>query len=273
MTARDPHRFINELDNTAIERLITRLESRAKDAVFAQLLDKYIAKLELPTANMVLEVGCGTGAVSRHLAQHSEFIGKAIGVDQCRPFIDTANKLALDEAINEQVEFRLGDAHNLNFPPATFDVVIAHTLISHVTEPEVVLREMANVVRPGGSIVIFDGDYASLTYSHPDHAFGYRMDTALAVATFNNPRVMRELPRVLPELGLKVKEAWGDAVVEIGSGSFFKSFAEAYVPYVIRSGMIAESEVNDWLELQKQSMDEDTFFASCNYYTYMVCRD
>lgn len=79
-----------------------------------------------------------------------------------------------------------------------FDTVIAHTLISHVTEPETVLREMARVVRPGGSVAIFDGDYASLTYGYPDHDTGRTMDSALANATFNNPLVMRDLSRLLP---------------------------------------------------------------------------
>jgi hypothetical protein len=41
MTAKDPHRFVNELDAAAIERLIARLESRAKDKVFTRLFDRY----------------------------------------------------------------------------------------------------------------------------------------------------------------------------------------------------------------------------------------
>jgi len=44
MVARDPHRFVNELDETAIERLVARLESRAQDLVFARLLDTYLAQ-------------------------------------------------------------------------------------------------------------------------------------------------------------------------------------------------------------------------------------
>ena len=39
-------------------------------------------------------------------------------------------------------------------------------------------------------------------------------DVALAMASFNNPRIMRDLPRLLPQLGLRMKAAWGDAVAE-----------------------------------------------------------
>lgn len=272
MVARDPHRFVNELDKATLERLIVRLESRAQDAVFARLFDKYAAQLALPSSARVLEVGCGTGATLRLLARRGDFTGKAFGVDQCRPFIDAASKFSQDENVSDRLTFQVGDAHCLDFPPATFDAVIAHTLISHVTEPATVLSEMARVVRPGGTVVIFDGDYASLTYAFPDHVFGHKMDVALARATFNNPRVMRDLPRLLPELGLSLTAAWGDAVVEVGNGSYFKSFAETYVPFVTRAGLLPTQAVDAWLNEQRQAMENGTFFAACNYYTYLARR-
>ena len=272
MAARDPHRFVNELDNAAVERLIARLESRAKDAVFARLFDKYVAQLTLPPSAQVLEVGCGTGAMVRFLAHRGDFSGKAFGVDQSPPFIEAARRFAQEESVSDRVEFRVGDAHSLDFSPATFDAVFAHTLISHVTEPATVLREMSRVVRPGGTVAVFDGDYASLTYAFPDHDFGRRMDVALVTATFNNPLVMRDLPRLFPELGLKMTAAWGDAVVEIGNGSYFKSFAETYAPSVARAGLLPAATVEAWLTAQRQSMEDGTFFASCNYYTYLARR-
>ncbi|MHB1085438.1 MAG: methyltransferase domain-containing protein [Thiobacillus sp.] len=272
MAAHDPHRFVNELDDLSRECLIARLENRALDEVFARLLNNYVVRLALPPTARVLEVGCGSGAMLRSLARREDFTGTAIGVDQCSHFIDAARKFAQVEKVDHRLVFQVGDAHRLDFPSATFDAVIAHTLISHVTEPAAVLREMARVVRPGGTIVIFDGDYASLTYAFPDHVFGHQMDVALACATFNNPRVMRDLPRLLPELGLRLMAAWGDAVVEIGYGSYFKSFAETYVPFVIGAGLLPMRAVEAWLDEQRQAMENGTFFATCNYYTFLACR-
>jgi len=272
MAARDPHRFVNELDDAALARLIARLESRAQDEVFARLLDNYVVRLVLPPSARVLEVGCGTGAMLRFLARRDDFTGTGFGVDQCSQFIVAANRFAQAEHVSEQLVFQVGDAHCLEFPSATFDVVIAHTLISHVTEPAMVLSEMARVVRPGGTVVIFDGDYASLTYAFPDHGFGHQMDVALASATFNNPRIMRDLPRLLPEFGLKLTAAWGDAVAEIGHASYFKSFMETYAPYVKRAGLLPAQAVDVWLDEQLQAMENGTFFAACNYYTYLARR-
>jgi len=272
MVARDPHRFVNELDRAAIDRLIARLEGRAKDAVFTRLFDKYAARIDPGPSGQVLEVGCGTGATTRALARRTDFSGRAVGVDQSPHFVDAARRFARDEGVTTKVEFHVGDAHDLDYPDASFDVVFAHTLISHVTDPEAVLGEMVRILRPGGTLAIFDGDYASMTYGHPDHELGRRMDAALVTASFNNPRIMRDLPRLMPGFGLALREAWGDAVVEIGSGSYFKSFVETYAPYIIKAGLAPADTVDAWLAAQRQSMEDETFFAACTYYTYLAQR-
>lgn len=266
----DPHRFVNELDEEAHQRLIGRLESRAQVPIFSELFDKYIEQIDIQSSDRILEVGCGTGVILRSLVGRPEFTGSAVGVDQCPSFISAANKFAQEEGTTDRTNFQVEDVHKLSFDSGEFDIVIAHTVISHVTDPVEVLSEMARVVRPGGVVAIFDGDYASLTYASPDHSLGQKMDNALASTTFNNPKIMRDLPRLLPEMGLELTNAWGDAVVEIGDGSYFKTFAETYAPYVKRAGMFSEQAVDIWLSEQYKAMKNGTFFAACNYYTYLL---
>lgn len=266
----DPHRFANELDSVAQGRLIERLERRVKDAVFARLFEKYARRLNIGSETRVLEVGCGTGALVRQLASREVVPARIVGVDQCRAFIEAAKGFAAKEGVGDHIEWHAGDAHDLDYADHAFDVVILHTVISHVTSPVHTLTELARVLSPDGTLAIFDGDYASMTFAHPDHALGRRIDQALVTASFNNPVIMRELPRLLPGLGLAIKEAWGDAVVEIGDGSYFLSFAETYAPYVIDGGSVPADQVNDWLAFQQQAVEEKSFFASCTYYTYLV---
>lgn len=272
MSARDPHRFSHQLDDATTQRLIDRLESRAKDVVFSRLFDQYITKLDFPESGRVLEVGCGTGAMTRALVRKKGCPGNVIGVDQSAAFIEAARRFAMAEGVGELVEFNVGDTHDLDFEDESFDVVIAHTLISHVTDPELVMKELARVIRKGGSLVIFDGDYASLTYACPDHELGRRMDHALATATFNNPLIMRDLVRILPEMGLEIADTLVNVVSEIGSASYFKSFAETYAPLVVSGGLLPKEDVDDWFAMQDAAMDDGTFFASCNYYTYLARR-
>lgn len=208
----------------------------------------------------------------RALVHNKNFSGKVVGVDQSAAFIDAAKRFAVAEGVGELVEFNVGDAHDLDFEDESFEVVIAHTLISHVTDPRGVLKEIARVIQKGGRLAIFDGDYASLTYASADHEFGRRMDHALASATFNNPLIMRDLVRILPEKGLEITDTLANVVSEIGSASYFKSFAETYAPLVASGGLLPKEDVDDWFTAQNAAMNDGTFFASCNYYTYLSRR-
>ncbi|WP_394365055.1 class I SAM-dependent methyltransferase [Paraburkholderia kirstenboschensis] len=76
--------------------------------------------------------------------------------------MNRAKAFAAQEGRGERVEWLVGDAQSLNLTTASFDLVIAHTLVSHVPHPERVLQEATRVVRPGGTVIIFDGDYATL---------------------------------------------------------------------------------------------------------------
>mgnify|MGYP001328513969 CR=1 FL=1 len=270
--ARDPHRFVNELEQQAIDRLIARLEARAKDDVFTRLFDKYASKIIAQAPAKILEIGSGTGSMARALAKRNDFFGTIIGVDQSSAFVDAARRFSREEGLADRVDFHVGDAHKLEFPDMSFDAVIINTVISHVREPTNVLGEAARVTRKGGTVAIFDGDYASMTYAHPDHEFGRRMDAALATATFNNISIMRDLPRLLPGVGLEIVEAWGDAVTEIGNASFFKSFADTYVPYVIDAGLEPADKVREWHVAQQTAMENGTFFGACVYYTFLTRR-
>ncbi len=272
MTARDPHRFVNELDEGTIQSLIDRLERRDKDPVFTRLRDAYVGKLQLPSSAQVLDVGCGTGVVVRALARRQDFSGRVTGVDHSPAFIETARRLAAEEGVDRQVEFHVGDAHALEYEDGRFDAVIAHTLISHVAEPLAFLKEAHRVVRPGGMVAIFDGDYASLTFACPDRAAGKAMDEGLVAATFNNPLVMRELPHLLPRVGLELVETLADVVAEIGTGSYFVTFAETYAPLVSRAGLLPAEKMEVWLAEQRRALEQGTFFAACNYYAYLAKR-
>ena len=272
MRTKDPHRFSNQLDEATTQRLIDRLESRAKDTVFTNLFDQYLTKLNFPPSCRILEVGCGTGAMTRRLAGKKSFTGKIVGVDQSAAFIEAAGRFAKEDGVSELVEFKVGDTHDLDLEEESFDMVIAHTLISHVTDPELAIKNFSSVIRKGGTLVVFDGDYASLTYAYPDYEFGRRMDHALASATFNNPLIMRDLIRILPGMGLQITDILANVISEIGSASYFKTFAETYAPMVVSGGLLPKAEVNVWLDRQRSAMSDGTFYASCNYYTYISHR-
>ena len=269
---RDVYRFINELDAETVDRIAARLEFRATDPGYIAFRDAYFNRLPLADAPRVLALGCGTGVEVRALRQRPEFNGEIVGIDQSPRLIDEARRLSAEEGLDRGVEFRVGDAHQLDFPDESFDVVLAHTLISHVTDPLGVLREARRVVKSGGMVAIFDGDYASLTFSRSDPDLARRVEETLLELIINNPRVMRDMPRLLKEAGLELAEATPHIYAEIGGGSFFANIPESYAAILKGSGLLPESEVERWRTELAQSVIEGTFFGASNYYTYLARR-
>jgi ubiquinone/menaquinone biosynthesis C-methylase UbiE len=90
----------------------------------------------------VLEVGCGTGLLLRHLAA---FARSARGVDLSPGMLERARARGLSV-----VE---ASATELPFPDASFDVVCAFKVLAHVRDVRRALTEMARVVRPGGHVI------------------------------------------------------------------------------------------------------------------------
>lgn len=270
--SRDVYRFINEADAATVEGLIKRLEFRATDARFNAMRDAYFDHLKLSDGARVLDLGCGTGVVARALARRTQGSVSLIAIDQSAPLIQAGRERALAEGVSEWIEFRVGDALQLTLDTGAFDVVIGHTLISHVADPPACLRQMAEVVQPSGQVAIFDGDYASLTFGHPDGDLAQRMDDALIATVVNSPRIMRDLPHLLPSANLAIEWAAGYVYEEIGQSSFWTGAVESYGPLIARGGLAPAIDVERWMEWQRTAAAEGTFFASCNYYTYLARR-
>ena len=184
---RDAMQFINEQDATTLDRFIERLEFRAKDPTFTAYREAYLELLDLPRVEAVLDLGCGTGVVTRAIAARDGFAGTVTGVDQSPAFIAAAERLAAAEGLGDRVEFVVGDAHALDLPAASFDVAVAHTLVSHVRDPLAVLAEAARVIRPSGSVAVFDGDYSSLTFACDDAPLGEAMEGAVQSIIKSSP--------------------------------------------------------------------------------------
>lgn len=270
---RDPHSISSELDEQTSKAIIQRLESRGKDAVFRSLFDTYFPELIKGCSN-VLEVGAGTGVICRALKAQG-FKGRMLGIDQSEVFINAAKDFAEQEGyqVPAEMDFKVCDARTLcredlpeGFEP---DAIILHTLISHVADPMQTLCQIRNLCNPNTLLVLVDGDYFGLNYhSDQNSPLAERMSRALVEATFASPQVVRQLPKLLGKTGWDIESASGKCVSEFGSQfSYWKSFAEAYMPRVKGSGLVEPELVDEWWAEQKALAERDQFFAACTYYT------
>jgi ubiquinone/menaquinone biosynthesis C-methylase UbiE len=272
MATVDVYRITDQLDDPTLEVLVTRLEARGKHPRFTAMMNEYLEAMSIDPAGAVLDLGCGTGLVARTLARRTGFTGRITAIDTSPYLIAAANRLGEEDGVASAVEFRTGDARALDLPEASFDSVVAHTLVSHVEDPLGVLREIARVVKPGGTVGIFDGDYASLTFGSADPASGKADDEALINAIVTSPRVMRQMPQFLVEAGLRLEASFSYVIADIGKADFWASAIQSFRRFLPRAGAMSDDRAEEWAKTLLERSDQGIFFGASNYYSYVAKR-
>jgi SAM-dependent methyltransferase len=110
----------------------------------------------------VLDVGCGPGTITADFASLVT-PARVTALEVTAEALDLARAEIARRGLTN-VDFAVGDVHALDFADDTFDVVHAHQVLQHVTDPVAALREMRRVTRPGGVVAVRDSDYAAFTW-------------------------------------------------------------------------------------------------------------
>ncbi len=135
----------------------------------------------------LLDVGCGPGPISADFARLVA-PGRVLAIDPAAEVIRTATASA-DSASNPNLTFAVGDIFAVadQLPPGagSFDVVHAHQVLQHLSDPVAALREMRRLARPGGLIAVRDADYAAMSWYPKLPALDRWMDLYQRIARFN----------------------------------------------------------------------------------------
>ena len=119
------------------------------------LAQKFLSWLNIPPARTWLDVGCGTGSITRRILE-TQKPKEIISIDPSSDFISFAQR-----AINHpSVHFKVGLAQSLELDSDTMDAVVSGLVLNYVPQPKVAILEMLRVTKPGGKIGIFLWDYA-----------------------------------------------------------------------------------------------------------------
>jgi ubiquinone/menaquinone biosynthesis C-methylase UbiE len=110
----------------------------------------------------LLDVGCGPGSITVDLA---ELVapGEVTGMDRSEDVLEQAAELAALRGI-ENATFTSGNIYALEYDDDTFDVVHAHQVLQHLTDPVAALYEMRRVAKPGGIIAVRDADFHGMSW-------------------------------------------------------------------------------------------------------------
>ncbi|MFC0401453.1 methyltransferase domain-containing protein [Paraburkholderia rhizosphaerae] len=256
-----------DADEESLGAISERLEARGRHVFFAQVIGHYMDALLLSRNESILDLGCGTGVIARALTKRCDVKGRITAIDISPRLIEVARCLASDEGVADRIDFLVGDAHSIVEPQGRFDVVIMHTLLSHVVDPAAVLHEAYRLLRPGGRIVVFDGDFESLTFATDAPDGGAETDRLLGVSGHVQGRVMRLMPQLLTQTGFRLEWSRAYVAADIGRADFWASSVPTFRTLLPKSGVMSYPDANDYADKLERASARNEFFASCNFYT------
>ncbi|MFO7633365.1 MAG: methyltransferase domain-containing protein [Caldilinea sp.] len=130
---------------------IAVLEERAATAGWRDMMTALVQTVPLAADSTVLEIGCGTGANMRWLAQRTVVQNQIVGVDLNRYFLREATDMARRDGLDDIVQFKEGDALALPFNNDQFDLTLSITVLEEI-HADLALAEMIRVTKPGGYV-------------------------------------------------------------------------------------------------------------------------
>ncbi|MGO9925381.1 MAG: class I SAM-dependent methyltransferase [Mycobacterium sp.] len=141
-------------DLAAYNDRAAQYESGRRGRLHHEIADRTasLAVATVAAPGRVLDVGCGTGYLLRTLALRYRDAQQLCGVDAAPQMISAASASARDD----RFRFTVGVAEKLDYPDATFDLVVSTTSFDHWTDQQAGLVECARVLRPGGRLLLVD---------------------------------------------------------------------------------------------------------------------
>jgi SAM-dependent methyltransferase len=147
LSAGSPHPTDNWADGDAYESYVGRWSR--------PVAREFIDWLDLPPKQRWLDVGCGTGALLQTVISLAD-PSSAKGIDPAPGFLDLARKQVTDP----RADFAEGTAQSIPEPSSSYDVAVSGLVLNFVPEPVDAAKEMARVVRLGGTVAVYVWDYA-----------------------------------------------------------------------------------------------------------------
>ncbi len=130
---------------------VALLEDRATSPSYAGMVATMLEVMAPESGETVLEVGCGSGAVTRLVSRRRGEANPITAVDINRYLLREAAVLVEEEGLAQRITFREGNAERLPFPDAAFDHAYSVTVLEEC-DADLALRELRRVVKPGGRV-------------------------------------------------------------------------------------------------------------------------
>jgi ubiquinone/menaquinone biosynthesis C-methylase UbiE len=260
----DPYARIAELDDATVAALADRLEIRASDPRQHELWDAFLSRLP-DVAGRVLDVGCGTGTITQKIALLPA-VSEAVGIDPCPGFVERARRRA------PRLRFEVADGRALPFPDHAFDGVVLATTLCHVPDPGRALAEAHRVLRRGGFLLVYEGDYAAATVALARHDPLQACVDAAVAALVHDPWLVRRLAPLVRRTGFATEGLVDHGYLDADSPTYSPSLIDAGADRLAAAGTITASTAAALKDEARDRAAADRYFGHVGYVSLLARR-
>lgn len=217
-----------------IERRRLHELAAARDPTTFAVLDR----LGVAAGGECLEVGAGAGTVSRGLAERVGPAGRVWSLD-----ID----VRFHDPMPANVDVRAHDITRDDLPAAHFDVVHARAVLQHIPEREAVLDRLVAATKPGGWVVVEDGDMRAFVEQPLPEPFGtvHRLLAGGASTPWRDPHLGSRLVALMADRGLAGIDVHGASTAmrpHEPSGEWWFLAIERMLPQLVEQAVISRAD-------------------------------
>jgi ubiquinone/menaquinone biosynthesis C-methylase UbiE len=262
----DVYANITSAEPALLEQIARVLELRAADSQQCSMRKAYLSEIALPESARVLDVGCGTGAVTRVLAEWPN-VREVVGVDPSPAFLEKARELA---AGRTKLTFEQADGRELPFDANSFDLTLFHTTLCHVPSPERALAEAFRVLRPGGWLAVFDGDYATTTVAIGDSDPLQACAEAWVASSVHDRWILRRLPALARSSGFEVVSYRSYGYAQNTEPDYMLTIVSRGIDALTTTGRIGRDVAQALRGEAKRRAESGTFFGHISYVSMLA---
>jgi SAM-dependent methyltransferase len=262
----DAYATIADADVAMQESLADILELRAADPQQRAMLHSYLSEIELQAGTRLLEIGCGTGSVTRVLASLAG-VAEAVGVDPSPVFIARARELS---RAAPNLAFEEGDGRKLRFANAAFDVVVLHTTLCHIPQPDRALTEAFRVLRPGGTLAVCDGDYATITVALGESDPLQDCIEAVKASFINDVWLVRRMPTLLRAAGFQMLTTSSHGYLQTSDPQYMLTLVDRGADALASSGRIGSELCSSLKTEARRRVEAGAFFGFIGFASFIA---
>lgn len=198
----------------------------------------------------VIDVGCGVLGVLHLLVDRVGVDGRVVGLDREARMVGFGRELAGQRDL--AVEFVEADATATGLPDGSFDLVHARTLLLNVQNPREILAEMVRIAKPGGVVVVQEGDASAWNCDPPHPAFDILRGAILSAyrRTGKDFNIGRRIARLLRDTGVNDVRVRATARVT-RSGEYYQTFlltiAGLVRDVIVQGGELTADEFDSYI--------------------------